>query len=105
MGYLEELHSIDEAAVNEVVAEIQREMTIPPTEYPRQKSLRASPDVVSVIENQLEVEVSIAKFEQRLGQMEKSVVSVLKLMRELLSVSAVRREVAENRGDSAGTGT
>jgi general secretion pathway protein A len=105
MGYLEELHRIDEAAVNEVVSEMQREMTIPPTEYARHKGLRAAPEVVSVIENQLEVEVSIAKFEQRLSQMEKSVVSVLKLMRELLSVSAVRREVAENRSDSAGTGT
>ena len=105
MGYLEELHSIDESAVNEVVTEMQREMNIPPTEYVRNKGLRASPEVVSVIENQLEVEVSIARFEQRLSQMEKSVVSVLKLMRELLSVSAVRREVAENRSDSAGTGT
>jgi general secretion pathway protein A len=105
MGYLEELHSIDEGAVNEVVSEMQREMTIPPTEYARHQGMRASPEVVSVIENQLEVEVSIAKFEQRLSQMEKSVVSVLKLMRELLSVSAVRREVVENRSDNAGTGT
>lgn len=91
MGYLEEMHQIDAATVNEVVTEIKNEMAVPSTESSGLNSVGygVSSPVVQV--KQLELESNLASLEKRLGQVERSVVTMLKLMREVLSVAGLKR--------------
>ncbi|MDQ3260376.1 MAG: XrtA/PEP-CTERM system-associated ATPase [Burkholderiales bacterium] len=91
MGYLEEMHQIDAAAVHEVVAEIKNEMAVPSTDPSGLSSVpyAVSSPVVQV--KQLELESNLVSLEKRIGQVERSVVTMLKLMREVLSVAGLKR--------------
>lgn len=87
MGYLEEMHAFDGAAVEEVSSDMQKEMSIP----------AMTAGAVTVRENavpyerDVETQLYLAKMEERISQTEKSVSNVLKLMREILSLAHVRR--------------
>ena len=91
MGYLEEMHQIDSAAVNEVVDEIKNEMAVPYSEPTglNPVSFGANSPVAQI--KQLELDGNLASLDRRLGQVERSVVTMLKLMREVLSVAGLKR--------------
>ena len=91
MGYLEEMHQIDSAAVNEVVGEIKNEMAVPYSEPTglNPVSFGANSAVAQI--KQLELDGNLASLDRRLGQVERSVVTMLKLMREVLSVAGLKR--------------
>ena len=91
MGYLEEMHQLDAAAVNEVVTEIKTEMAVPFTEPTgiNPVSYGANSPVAQI--KQLELDANLASLDKRLGQVERSVVTMLKLMREVLSVAGLKR--------------
>lgn len=91
MGYLEEMHQIDAMAVNEVVTEIKNEMAVPLMEPSALISVSYGVSSPVVQAKQLELESNLANLEKRLGQVERSVVTMLKLMRELLSVAGLKR--------------
>lgn len=100
MGYLEEMHQIDAATVNEVVTEIKNEMAVPLTEPADVSSSGYSGTSPVMQAKQLELESDLANLEKRLGQVERSVVTMLKLMREVLSVAGLKRFRADpNTGD------
>lgn len=98
MGYLEELHQIDAAAVNEVVGEIKTEMAVPYTEPTgiNPVSFGANSPVAQI--KQLELDANLAGLDKRLGQVERSVVTMLKLMREVLSVAGLKRFKTDQTG-------
>jgi general secretion pathway protein A len=91
MGYLEEMHQIDSSTVNEVVTEIKNEMAVPLTEPSGVSSISYAVSSPVVQAKQLEIESNLANLEKRLGQVERSVVTMLKLMREVLSVAGLKR--------------
>lgn len=91
MGYLEEMHQIDSAAVNEVVMEIKNEMAVPLTDPTDLSSAGYGGSSPVVQARQLELVSDLANLEKRLGQVERSVVTMLKLMREVLSVAGLKR--------------
>jgi general secretion pathway protein A len=91
MGYLEEMHQIDSSTVTEVVAEIKNEMAVPLTEPSGVSSISYAANSPVVQAKQLEIESNLANLEKRLGQVERSVVTMLKLMREVLSVAGLKR--------------
>jgi hypothetical protein len=120
MGYLDERHHFDMASVQQVMSELRQELDLTTEDLDKSKRTAANdpspsggnvtrmPDpkhVVSVIENQLEVETSLARMEQRLTQVEKSVISVLKMMRQVLSmVGGVKRPRGDERPELASVG-
>ncbi|MGH8728168.1 MAG: XrtA/PEP-CTERM system-associated ATPase [Burkholderiales bacterium] len=83
MGYLEEKHAFDSAEVAEVVADLQREFTAP----------EASPDNPAKAENgagAVYASDKLNRLDERVSQMEKSLVSVLNLSREILAFARTR---------------
>ena len=96
MGYLEELHEINAAAVGEVIAELKGEMAIP-ADYEPIKDFSTPHNSGSQMEQASELHASIANLEKRVGQIEKSVMSMLKLMREVLSVAGFKHLRSERR--------
>ncbi len=99
MGYLEEMHQIDSAVVNEVVSEIKNEMAVPFTESSGLSSVGFGVGSPAVQAKQLELESNLVNLEKRLGQVERSVVTMLKLMREVLSVAGLKRFRTDPRAD------
>jgi general secretion pathway protein A len=99
MGYLEEMHQIDAATVAEVVSEIKNEMAVPLTEPPGVSSISYGVNSPVAQAKQLELETNFANLEKRLGQVERSVVTMLKLMREVLSVAGLKRFRADPHAD------
>ena len=99
MGYLEEMHEINAAAVNEVVGEIKNEMAVPFTEPTGMNPVNfgATSPVAQI--KQLELDANLTNLDKRLGQVERSVVTMLKLMREVLSVAGLKRFRTDHQGD------
>ncbi len=91
MGYLEEIHQIDAAAVHEVVTEIKSEMAVPTTDPSGLSSVSYAVNSPVAQVKQLELESNLVSLEKRIGQVERSVVTMLKLMREVLSVAGLKR--------------
>lgn len=100
MGYLEELHQINAAAVNEIVAEIKNEMAVPmSSDAPGLSQVPygvASPVAQA---KHMELESNLANLDKRVMQVERSIVSVLKLMREVLSVAGFKRFRSDQPAD------
>ncbi len=87
MGYIEEKHAFGVAEVKEVIDDIQHEMTYPenfsaPQEQP--SSIRA--DTLAT-----ENATKFVQLDERISDLERSVTTVLKLLREILSLASVRR--------------
>jgi putative secretion ATPase (PEP-CTERM system associated) len=93
MGYIEEKHAFGLPEVKEVIADIQREMSFPeqPVVVPRQEQpkLRAARQIN-------ETEIVLEKMDERVTDLERSVTTVLKLLREILSLSSVQRMRGED---------
>ena len=99
MGYLEELHQINAAVVNEIVAEIKNEMAVPASDS--QGLSQVSYGVTGPMgqAKQMELESNLANLDKRVMQVERSIVSVLKLMREVLSVAGFKRFRSDQPAD------
>jgi general secretion pathway protein A len=90
MGYLEELHQIDAGAVAEVVDELKREFALPASTSAQSPiatttnadngPATASPAVVA----------EVKRLEDKVTHIEHSISSVLKIMREVLTISSGR---------------
>jgi general secretion pathway protein A len=91
MGYLEEMHQIDSSVVNEVVTEIRNEMAVPLSDPSGVSSISYAASSPVMQAKQLEIDSNLANLDKRLGQVERSVVTMLKLMREVLSVAGLKR--------------
>ena len=79
MGYLEELHAFDTAEVAEVIRDIRMEFALPHTAH-----VPTIPNV-AVPAVQEDVPSSLESMDERLSRMERSVVSVLDLLKKLIS--------------------
>lgn len=91
MGYLEEKHAFDIGEVSEVVADLQREFNVPGA---------ASEELEKpVAENGagLHSGAQLNRLDERVNQMEKSLVSVLNLSREILAFARTRGVRKERR--------
>ena len=94
LGYLEDMHALGQAAVKEVIADLVGEIGSPGEPRGNSSDLEAS---VLDEEKGLEMQLDLAKLEVRVSQMEKSVIKVLKLLREILALPSVERLRKEDR--------
>jgi len=94
LGYLEDMHALDQAAVKEVIADLVGE--IGGASEPRSYGSDIEASILSE-EKELEIQSSLARLEDRMSQMEKSVIKVLKLLREILALPSVERLRREDR--------
>lgn len=100
MGYLEELHQINAAAVNEIVAEIKNEMAVPmSSDAPGLSQVPYGVSSPVAQAKHMELESNLANLDKRVMQVERSIVSVLKLMREVLSVAGFKRFRSDQPAD------
>lgn len=92
MGYLEELHNLGESNVRDVIAELQSELAVPHSAgYSVDNQMETIPPQTPNFNASVQSSEAFVHLERRLSQVEKSVVSILKLMREVLSVSSPKR--------------
>lgn len=82
MGYLEERHSFRSSDVTEVLGDIQQELALPISET----AARNSSDIPQ-IEQKDDAQGSLGNMDERLFKMENSVISVLDLLKRILSRS------------------
>ncbi|MFA5242708.1 MAG: XrtA/PEP-CTERM system-associated ATPase [Sulfuricella sp.] len=87
MGYLEEIHAFRSAEVQVVIGDIQQEFNLPASEAEAQStpSLTDDPDMPANLEH----------MDERLSKMEKSVISVLDLLKQILYLPGVRNPPKE----------
>ncbi|PWB59464.1 MAG: ATPase [Nitrosomonadales bacterium] len=85
MGYLEEIHAFRSSEVNDVIGDIQQEFNLPASgddaQYP------PSPPESGL---KSDMPANLDNVDERLSKMEKSVISVLDLLKQILSLSSVR---------------
>jgi len=86
MGYLEELHQIDAASVREVVEELKREFALPSV----MPTLATSPSTIASTDASPAESEEVRRLEDKVTHMEHSISSVLKIMREVLTISGGR---------------
>jgi general secretion pathway protein A len=82
MGYLEERHNFRSTDVIEVLGDIQQELALPILETAAQ-----SPSDIPQIEQKEDAQGSLGNMDERLFKMENSVISVLDLLKRILSRS------------------
>ncbi len=82
MGYLEERHNFGSSDVNEVIGDIQQELALPISET----AARNSSDIPQIGEKE-DAQKNLENMDERLFKMESSVISVLDLLKRILSRS------------------
>lgn len=82
MGYLEERHNFGSSDVNEVIGDIQQELTLPISET----TARNSSDIPQIGQKE-DAQRNLENMDERLFKMENSVISVLDLLKRILSRS------------------
>jgi putative secretion ATPase (PEP-CTERM system associated) len=85
MGYLEELHQLGEEEVNEVIKDIQEEFTAPPPEPSMQPMFTGLPNG-GFGDSTAE---SLEQLDERLSKIERSVTSVLDVLKRMVSTSKI----------------
>lgn len=85
MGYLEEINNFKSAEVNIVIGDIQQEFVLPATQAETQ-----SPSSSARIEPNADYAASLAKLDERLARMEYSVISVMDLLKQVISTAYVK---------------
>jgi len=83
MGYLEERHNFGSSDVNEVIGDIQHELALPISET----AARNSSDIPQIGRKEEDAQRSLENMDERLFKMENSVISVLDLLKRILSRS------------------
>lgn len=85
MGYLEEMHNFKSAEVNTVINDIRQEFALPETEAGNKNRIAIdAPDTAS-LEN----------MDERIAKMERSVISVLDLLKQVLSLASVKNHLED----------
>jgi hypothetical protein len=87
MGYLEEIHDFSSAEVLEVIGDIQQEFVLPPTKH-RSRTERGING--SLTESNGSTYEALESMDKRLAKMERSVISVLGLLKKMLSLPSVK---------------
>jgi len=90
MGCLEELHDFGSSEVNEVIRDIQQEFDLPASGADAQITSATVPD-------KAETRASLENMDVRLAKMENSVISVLDLLKQILSLPRVNKELSKRR--------
>lgn len=90
MGYLEEIHNFSSAEVNEVISDIQQEFTIPISETDAKAQSTAG---IAQTERTEIILANLENADERLAKMEHSVISVLDLLKKILSLPSVKNIV------------
>ena len=90
MGCLEELHDFGSSEVNEVIRDIQHEFDLPASGADAQTTSTTVP-------GKEETRVSLENMDERLAKMESSVISVLDLLKQILSLPRVNKELSKRR--------
>lgn len=87
MGYLEEIHDFSSADVLEVIGDIQQEFVLPPTKNRSrtERGINGSPT-----EPNGSTYEALESMDKRLAKMERSVISVLGLLKKMLSLPSVK---------------
>jgi putative secretion ATPase (PEP-CTERM system associated) len=85
MGYLEELHQLGADEVNEVIKDIQEEFTAPPPE-PSMRPMFAGLATGGFTDSTAE---SLEHLDERLSKIERSVTSVLDVLKRMISTSKI----------------
>jgi putative secretion ATPase (PEP-CTERM system associated) len=85
MGYLEQIHAFGRSELNEVIRDIQEEFNLPTSaddaQYP---PIPPEPGLKS------DMPAGLDNVDERLSKMEKSVISVLDLLKQILSLPSIR---------------
>jgi general secretion pathway protein A len=92
MGYLEEIHAFGSAEVNEVISDIQQEFVLPVA-----KAEAKAPPAAAQIEQTVNTPASLENMDERIAKMERSVISVLDLLKQVLSLSSVKTYTKQKR--------
>lgn len=93
LGYLEEMHTFTSTEVNEVISDIQKEFVLP-VEKTTEKALPAA------ARNEQPAEIvadSLEDMDERIARMERSVISVLDLLKQILSLPNVEAHTKQKR--------
>ena len=93
MGYLEEMHAFDEADVQEVIRDIQQEFQLPAD---AQAGIAASPAPHAAPAVATEVVVKPEYMDERMVRLEKSIVSVLAILKKIVATPASANQPLDN---------
>ncbi|MGC2456558.1 MAG: XrtA/PEP-CTERM system-associated ATPase [Gallionellaceae bacterium] len=85
MGYLEEIHAFGKSEVDEVIRDIQQEFVLSSSEAKAKILSNAAQN-----EQPVNTSVSLESMDERITRMERSVLSVLDLLKQVLSSSSVK---------------
>ncbi|SCY17337.1 putative secretion ATPase, PEP-CTERM locus subfamily [Nitrosospira sp. Nl5] len=92
MGCLEKLHSFSSAEVNEVICDIQQEFDLPNAA----DSVSSEADAASGLERAISL-ASLENMNDRLARLEESVISLLKLLKQILPFSGVNKNLRKDK--------
>lgn len=90
MGCLDELHNFGSSEVNEVIRDIRQEFDLPASKADAKITSDTVPD-------KAETRVNLENMDERLAKMENSVISVLDLLKQVLSLPRVNKEISKRR--------
>jgi general secretion pathway protein A len=92
MGCLEQLHSFGSSEVNEVIRDIQQEFDIP-------VATGNTPDEVDTASGLQRAEflASLENMENRVAKLEESVVSLLQLLKQILSLADIKKDLRKSK--------
>ncbi|MDD5404045.1 MAG: XrtA-associated ATPase [Sulfuricella sp.] len=85
MGYLEEIHGFGSPEVENVIRDIQQEFNLPPAEA----DVQGTPDLTASGQKTA-TPADLEDMDKRLAKMERSVISVLDLLKQIVSQSSIR---------------
>lgn len=85
MGYLEEIHSFGTSEVNVVIGDIQQEFNLPGSDAEDENTPRQAENALTT-----EAPAKLENMDERLSKMERSVISVLDLLKQILYLPGVR---------------
>lgn len=92
LGYLEEIHAFGNAEVNEVINDIQQEFVLPAAQAEAK-----APSAAAQSEQAVNTPASLENMDERIARMERSVISVLDLLKQVLSLSSVKAYTKQKR--------
>ena len=92
MGYLEEIHAFARPEVEEVIRDIQQEFILPDTGAEAQATSGAAPTGQAAYDP-----ASLENMDIRLAKMENSVIAVLDLLKQVISLPRVNKELSRKR--------
>ncbi len=85
MGYLEEIHSFGTSEVNIVIGDIQQEFNLPGSDAEDENTPRQTENALTT-----EAPAKLENMDERISKMERSVISVLDLLKQILYLPGVR---------------